>query len=52
MAERIIDVSDFKLPKPRNVGLLILLIIIFIVVWSTFVIVPAATGGLYSGGGV
>jgi len=46
MAERIIDVSDFKLPKPRNVGLLILLIIIFIVVWSTFVIVPAGHRGV------
>ena len=34
------------MPKPRNVGLLILLIIIFIVVWSTFVIVPAGNRGV------
>ncbi len=46
MAERTMDVSELKLPKPRNVGILILLIIIFIIVWSTFVIIPAGHRGV------
>jgi hypothetical protein len=41
MVERTIDVSDFKLPGPRTAGILILLIIILIVLWGTFVLVPA-----------
>jgi regulator of protease activity HflC (stomatin/prohibitin superfamily) len=46
MVERTIDVGDFKLPGPRTVGLLILLIIILIVLWGTFVIVPAGHRGV------
>jgi regulator of protease activity HflC (stomatin/prohibitin superfamily) len=46
MEERTIDVGDFKLPKPRTVGILILLIFILIVGWGTFVIVPAGHRGV------
>jgi regulator of protease activity HflC (stomatin/prohibitin superfamily) len=46
MEERTIDVGDFKLPKPRTVGILILLIFIFIVGWGTFVIIPAGHRGV------
>jgi regulator of protease activity HflC (stomatin/prohibitin superfamily) len=46
MAERSIDLAEFKWPTPRTVGLLILLILIFIVGWGTFVIVPAGHRGV------
>ena len=46
MEERTIDVGEFKLPKPRTVGMLILLIFILIVGWGTFVIVPAGHRGV------
>ena len=46
MVERTIDVSDFKLPGPRTAGILILLIIILIVLWGTFVLVPAGHRGV------
>jgi regulator of protease activity HflC (stomatin/prohibitin superfamily) len=32
--------------KPRNVGIVIVLLILFIIVWSTFVIVPAGSRGV------
>ncbi len=46
MVERIINIAEFKKPRPRNVGMLILLIIILILGWSTFVIVPAGHRGV------
>jgi regulator of protease activity HflC (stomatin/prohibitin superfamily) len=32
--------------KPRNVGIIIVLLILFIIVWSTFVIIPAGSRGV------
>jgi regulator of protease activity HflC (stomatin/prohibitin superfamily) len=32
--------------KPRNVGIIIVLLILFIILWSTFVIVPAGSRGV------
>jgi hypothetical protein len=32
--------------KPRNVGIIIVLVILFIIFWSTFVIVPAGSRGV------
>lgn len=46
MVERRVDVSEVKLPTPRTAGILILLIIILIVLWGTFVIVPAGHRGV------
>ncbi|MGD0625188.1 MAG: prohibitin family protein [Thermodesulfobacteriota bacterium] len=46
MVERTIDAAEIKWPRPRNVQMLILLIIILIVVWGTFVIVPAGHRGV------
>ncbi|MGA9756050.1 MAG: prohibitin family protein [Desulfobaccales bacterium] len=46
MVERIINIAEFKKPRPRNDGMLILLIIILILGWSTFVIVPAGHRGV------
>jgi len=44
--ERTIALAEFKRPRPQTVGILILLIIILIVVWGTFVIVPAGHRGV------
>jgi prohibitin 1 len=46
MAERIINITEFKTPRPRTVGAIIVLIIILIIGWSTFVIVPAGHRGV------
>jgi regulator of protease activity HflC (stomatin/prohibitin superfamily) len=46
MVERTIDAAEIKWPRPRNAQMLILLIIILIVVWGTFVIVPAGHRGV------
>jgi prohibitin 1 len=46
MAEWSIVPFEFKELKPRIVGMLILLIIILIVIWGTFVIIPAGHRGV------
>ncbi|MGZ3568951.1 MAG: hypothetical protein ACXU9W_09175 [Thermodesulfobacteriota bacterium] len=46
MEERTRDFAEFKLPRPRAVGMFILLIIIIIVLWGTFVIIPAGHRGV------
>jgi regulator of protease activity HflC (stomatin/prohibitin superfamily) len=46
MEERTRDFTEFKLPRPRAFGLLILLILIIIVLWGTFVIIPAGHRGV------
>jgi regulator of protease activity HflC (stomatin/prohibitin superfamily) len=37
---------EYKIPKPRTIGILILLFIILIVLWGTFVIIPAGHRGV------
>jgi len=46
MPERSLESFDFKGPKPRNILILIVLLIIFIVLWGTFAIVPAGHRGV------
>ena len=46
MADRIINIAEFKTPTPRNVGIIVGLIIILIIAWGTFVIVPAGHRGV------
>ena len=46
MPERSWEASDIRGLKPRTIGMLILLIIIIIVLWGTFVIVPAGHRGV------
>jgi len=46
MADKIIDISEFKKLKPRTVGIIVVLVIILIIGWSTFVIVPAGHRGV------
>jgi len=46
MPERPLEAFEFKGPKPRTIGLLVILLIIFIFLWSCFVIVPAGHRGV------
>jgi regulator of protease activity HflC (stomatin/prohibitin superfamily) len=46
MPERTADTTEFRFPKPRTLGLLVLLLIIIIIGWSTFVIIPAGHRGV------
>ena len=46
MPERVINLADFKKPSPRNVVIIVALVIILIIAWGTFVIVPAGHRGV------
>jgi regulator of protease activity HflC (stomatin/prohibitin superfamily) len=46
MSERSLEVFDFKGPKPRTILILIVLLILFIVLWGCFAIVPAGHRGV------
>jgi regulator of protease activity HflC (stomatin/prohibitin superfamily) len=46
MADRSTGSFEYNGPKPRTVGMLILVIIVIIVLWGTFVIVPAGHRGI------
>ena len=46
MADRVIDISEFKKLQPRTVGIIVVLVIILIIAWSTFVIIPAGHRGV------
>src|SRR5512147_2552907 len=46
MPERTLEAFEFKGPKPRTIGILILLFIIFIFFWGSFAIVPAGHRGV------
>ena len=46
MDERRIELGEFKPPKPRTIGILALLLLLIIVLWGTFVIIPAGHRGV------
>jgi len=46
MAERTLEAFEFKGPKPKTIGIFVILLIIFIFLWGTFVIVPAGHRGV------
>lgn len=46
MAERTLEAFEFRGPKPRMIGVVVLLFIVFIILWGTFVIVPAGHRGV------
>jgi regulator of protease activity HflC (stomatin/prohibitin superfamily) len=46
MPERTVEFFEFKGPKPRTIGIIVVLLIFFIFVWSTFAIVPAGHRGV------
>ncbi len=46
MPERPLESFEFRGPKPRTIGAIVILLIIFIILWGTFVIVPAGHRGV------
>jgi regulator of protease activity HflC (stomatin/prohibitin superfamily) len=38
--------SEFKGSQPRTIGIIVVLILLCIILWSTFVIVPAGSRGV------
>jgi regulator of protease activity HflC (stomatin/prohibitin superfamily) len=46
MPERSLEAFDFKGPKPRTILILVVLLILFIVSWGSFAIVPAGHRGV------
>ena len=46
MAERSMTPLEYKTPSARSIGLLILLLFVIIILWGTFVIVPAGHRGV------
>jgi len=46
MADKIINIAEFKKPNPRTIGIIVVLVIILIIAWGTFVIVPAGHRGV------
>jgi regulator of protease activity HflC (stomatin/prohibitin superfamily) len=46
MPEKFPETISFKSPSARSIGILILLLIVFIILWGTFVIVPAGHRGV------
>jgi regulator of protease activity HflC (stomatin/prohibitin superfamily) len=46
MPEKFPETLSFKSPSARSIGIIILLLIVFIILWGTFVIVPAGHRGV------
>jgi hypothetical protein len=46
MPERTLESFEFRGAKPRTIGTLVILLIIIIILWGTFVIVPAGNRGI------
>ncbi len=46
MPERTSESFEFRGPKPRTIGTVVILVILFILAWGTFVIVPAGNRGI------
>ena len=46
MPERSLETFDFKMPNPRTILILIVLLILFIVSWGSFALVPAGHRGV------
>ncbi|MGD0236213.1 MAG: prohibitin family protein [Syntrophorhabdales bacterium] len=46
MPDRTMDITELKFPKPRNLGIIIVLLIVLIVGWGTFVVIPAGHRGV------
>jgi len=46
MPERTLESFEFRGAKPRTIGLIVILVVLFILAWGTFVIVPAGNRGI------
>ena len=50
MHEKSLESFEARGLKPRNVGIIVALLMLCIILWGTFVIVPAGSRGSFSGG--
>src|SRR5512137_945212 len=46
MSERTLDAFEFRGPRPRAIGVIVVIAIIVIILWGTFVIIPAGHRGV------
>ena len=46
MFEKRMEAMEIKKPSARNVGIILILLVLFIVLWGTFVIIPAGHRGV------
>lgn len=46
MPERPLESFEFKGAKPQTIGIIVILVVLFILAWGTFVIVPAGNRGI------
>ena len=46
MFEKRMEAMEIKKPNPRSVGIILILLILFIILWGTFVIIPAGHRGV------
>jgi regulator of protease activity HflC (stomatin/prohibitin superfamily) len=46
MPEKFPETISLKSPNPRSIGIIIIIIVVFIILWGTFVIVPAGHRGV------
>ena len=46
MPERSLEAFEFRGPKPRTIGVLLIFLILFIFAWGSFAIVPAGHRGV------
>jgi regulator of protease activity HflC (stomatin/prohibitin superfamily) len=46
MPERSLEAFEFKAPKPKAIGFIIIILIVLIFVWGSFVIIPAGHRGV------
>jgi regulator of protease activity HflC (stomatin/prohibitin superfamily) len=46
MPERTLESFEFRGAKPRTIGTIVILVVLFILAWGTFVIVPAGNRGI------
>ena len=46
MPERTLESFEFRGAKPRTIGTIVILVVLFILAWGTFVIIPAGNRGI------
>jgi regulator of protease activity HflC (stomatin/prohibitin superfamily) len=46
MPDRTTDITELKFPKPRNLGMIIVIAIVLIIAWGAFVLIPAGHRGV------
>jgi hypothetical protein len=50
MREQSVGLLQVGGPQPRTIGLIVVLVLLCLMLWGTFVIVPTGSRGSFSGG--